>query len=87
MQHGPFPPPELAADPVGASWLMAEAQDDAALYQLYMLRDSLMEDRAQAMVSDKVYATNHSRLEYEIARHIGRKMIPELLQRLRDTDE
>lgn len=84
MHHGPFPPPELDSAPTSARWIMAEADGDPALYQLLMLRDSLRYDMAEQTVSETVFRPNDRRLEFEIAKVIGKKAIPELRQQLRD---
>jgi hypothetical protein len=62
MQHGPFAPPELDSEPTSAQWVMEEAHGDPYLYQLLMLRESLITDRAHSAISREVYDKNMQRL-------------------------
>ena len=78
MQYGPFAPPELNDDRT-ARWVMDESKGDNTIYQLSMLRDSLIDDRFNGDLPDDVYTLNIDRLNQEIARQKAlRQHIPEL---------
>jgi hypothetical protein len=68
MQHGPFPPPELDYEPSSAQWIMDEAGGDMHLYQLLMLRESLIEDKANNQIDHDIYERNMQRLDGVIKR-------------------
>lgn len=78
MQYGPFTPPELNDDHT-TEWVMDESKGDNVLYQLNMLRDSLIDDRFNGNLPDDVYALNIVRLDKEITRQTAlRYYIPNI---------
>jgi len=70
MQYGPFPPPELDSDPVGASWIMKRARGDPTLYQNLMLRESLDTSRREGLIIARLMLFRNCAYGI-IANHLG----------------
>ena len=63
MQYGPFPPPELDANPISAAWIMESVGGNMEAYQIRMLQESLLEDKVSHRIDPRVYLENRDRLD------------------------
>ena len=82
MQYGPFPPPELDSDPVGASWIMKRARGDPTLYQNLMLRESLDTSRREGLITYELYQRHKERLEKAASAHMAH-LAPQEMRRVK----
>jgi hypothetical protein len=74
--HGPFAPPEIAGGTT--DWIMREAEGDPVLYQLYMHRDSLIDDAhpgpgEKAKISPAFFRENMNRIAGAVNNQQARK--------------
>ncbi len=63
MQHGPFPPPELDTETTYAQRVFEETGGDTVMYQICMLQEALINDKAEQKISEESFKENWDRLE------------------------